>query len=73
MKPQIISTNWRVHILGLLAIAALILFCGETPTAASFLIAKALAALLAVSAVRLYRHWSRRGKINELVKLIKQY
>ena len=69
MKPQIISTNWRVHILGLLAIAAVILFFGENNTAASFLITKALAILLAVSAVRLYRHWSRQSKINELTQL----
>lgn len=69
MKQQIISTNWRVHILGLLVIAAVILFCAENHTAASFLIAKALAAIIVVSAVRLYRHWSHRGKINELTQL----
>ena len=66
---NIINTNWRVHILGLLAIAAVILFCGENNTAASFLIAKSLAALLLVSAVLLYRHWRRQGKINELTQL----
>lgn len=69
MKPHIISTNWRVHLLGLLAIAALILFCGENHTASSFLIAKTLAVLLVVSAIRLYRRWSRLGKIDELTHL----
>lgn len=69
MKPHIISTNWRVHLLGLLAIAALILFCGENNNLSSFLIAKSLAVLLVVSAVRLYRRWSSQGKIDELTQL----
>ncbi len=65
-------TNWRVHVLAVLAMAALVLLVSEPDDSApllTYLAVKAAGFALAYVIYRLGRYWNSKGKINELMAL----
>lgn len=61
--------NWRLWCLGIIAMAALILLCGETDDFAQFVFIKVLGFTVAYGCYRLGKYWNEKGKINELIEL----
>lgn len=68
-KTVSIYKNWRVIILGLLAMTALFILAGETDNTVSLLITKGIGFGLAYIIYRLGKYWNGKGKINELIEL----
>ncbi len=67
MKKYLIPfLNWRVLVLSLLAMAALVLILGEAESLKVFLSIKAVGFALGYLCYRLSRYWDNRGLINEL-------
>lgn len=58
--------NWRVLVLSLLAMMALVLILGDTDDLTVFMIIKTAGFGLGYLCYRLFRHWDERGLINEL-------
>ena len=64
--------NWRVHVLTLLAMVALVLLAGDTDESCStlyFLFIKVVGFGVAYITYRLGKYWDGKGKINELMSL----
>lgn len=58
--------NWRVLVLTVLAMAALVLILGEAESLKVFLSIKVLGFALGYLCYRLSRYWDERGLIDEL-------
>lgn len=58
--------NWRVLVLTVLAMAALVLILGEAESLKVFLSIKAVGFALGYLCYRLSKHWDERGLIDEL-------
>lgn len=65
-------TNWRTHVLAVLAMAALVFLVSEPDDSAPlsvYLAVKAAGFALAYVIYRLGKYWNSKGKINELMAL----
>jgi hypothetical protein len=68
-KKQNIYRNWRLWCLGIIAMSALMLLCGETDDLRHFVLIKAVGFAAAYGCYRLGKYWDGKGKINELKAL----
>lgn len=64
--------NWRVWCLGIIAMFAFMLLCGETDDFGYFVFIKVLGFAAAYGCYRLGKYWNGKGKINKLMTLAEE-
>lgn len=73
MKKLIsVYLNWRIYVLSVLGMFALLLIASDNDNMTSFLLSKALGFALAYGCYRLGKYWDGKGQINELMVLAEE-
>jgi len=62
--------NWRVAVLAALGVIATVLITSEEENGTTGFIVKAAGFALAYAVYRLFRHWQKRGKLEELMSIV---
>jgi hypothetical protein len=74
MKDNTIKTfaNWRAAALVFMAAVAVLCLAADADSTALFLGVKAIGIAIAVSAVLLFRHWDKRGLMDDLKRIAEE-
>lgn len=74
MKNNTIKTfaNWRAAALVFMAAVAVLCLAADAESTALFLGIKAIGIAIAVSAVLLFRHWDKRGLMDDLKRIAEE-